>query len=159
KLASVFIIQMFILVNITVIALRESGTRWYRPKYKSPFYPLHHLFGVLSGLTLLIYMDQLTILSLIMVIILSGLIYFFYGKKTNRKGVLGIHGPRADLISENRPFAFTAPLESYEITKDAKVIVPLFGGEISPEVLAEVGVTLANGEPVEVVHITEVPEQ
>src|SRR5690606_12655410 len=67
KLASVFIIQMFILVNITVIALRESRAQWYKPKYRSPLYPGQHLFGIVSGLILLFYMGQLTLFSMLLV--------------------------------------------------------------------------------------------
>ena len=42
---------------------------------------------------------------------------------------------------------------------DAAVVVLLVGNERSPEVLVEVGAALADGKLVEVVHITEVPEQ
>lgn len=164
KLASVFIIQMFILVNITVIALRESRAQWYKPKYRSPLYPGQHLFGIVSGLILLFYMGQLTLFSMLLVGVPSLIIYFFYGRKTNRKGVIGIRGKRKDLVEglqtgKNLKPITLRSLESLELNKKAKVVVPLFGREVSAETLTEVANVLAEGEGVEVAHITEVPEQ
>ncbi len=162
KLASVFIILMFLLVNITVIALRESHSQWYKPRYRSPLYPALHLFGIGSSLVLLLFMGHLTILSLLMVGVPSVLIYFFYGSKTNRLGVMGIRGIRKDLVSDpqvdNKQY-WTTCVDELEISKDAKLVVPLFGHEPSAEVLVEMGIALSDGAGVEVAHITEVPEQ
>lgn len=159
KLASVFIIQMFILVNFTVITLRESGVQWYKPKYRSPMYPFFHIFGISSGLVLLFYMGELTLMSLVMVGIPSFVIYFFFGNKTNRMGVIGIKGKRTDLVAENETKPIIRCLETLDVLNEAKVVVPLFGHESSPEVLTEMAHALSEGNGVEVVHITEVPEQ
>lgn len=157
KLSSVFIIMMFILVNLTVITLRESGTRWYKPRYKSPFYPLNHFVGILSGIILLFYMGELTILSLLLILVPSFLIYFIYGKNTKRKGVMGIHGPRLDIKTDAKEFQTNSLL--FEPDKNATVIVPILGGETSLELLTEIGIILAEDGITEVVHISEIPEQ
>jgi len=53
KLASAFQLIVFSLVNIAVIAFRESNVDWYRPTFRSPFYPWTQLFGVAGALILL----------------------------------------------------------------------------------------------------------
>lgn len=162
KLASVFIILMFLLVNITVIALRESHSQWYKPRYKSPLYPFLHIFGIASSLVLLLFMGHLTLLSLLMVGIPSVIIYTFFGAKTNRLGVMGIRGIRKDLVSDpivdNKKY-WTTCVDQLDLSRDAKLVVPIFGHEPSAEVLVEMGIALSDGAGIEVAHITEVPEQ
>ena len=53
KLASAFKVMMFILVNLSVIILRETSAQWYRPTYHSPLYPYMQIFGIISGIILL----------------------------------------------------------------------------------------------------------
>ncbi|MGB5480033.1 MAG: APC family permease, partial [Eudoraea sp.] len=43
KLASAFMVTMFILVNLCVIVLRETAAQWYNPPYRSPLYPFIQL--------------------------------------------------------------------------------------------------------------------
>ena len=62
KLASVFIIMMFILVNFIVIILRENNVQWYKPGYRSPLYPYQHILSSLVGIFLLYSMGKLTCL-------------------------------------------------------------------------------------------------
>jgi len=45
------------------------------------------------------------------------------------------------------------------ISKDANVVVTLFGKEYSPEMIVEMGLALAGSREMQVVHITELPEQ
>ena len=58
KLASGFKIMIFMLINSTVIVLRwlPDGETWYTPSFKSPMFPAMQLFGVISGLILLLLM-------------------------------------------------------------------------------------------------------
>ena len=44
KLASAFMVMMFIAVNFCVIILRETSAQWYKPTYKSPLYPFLQVF-------------------------------------------------------------------------------------------------------------------
>ena len=44
KLASAFMVMMFIAVNSCVIVLRETSVQWYEPKYKAPLYPVVQVF-------------------------------------------------------------------------------------------------------------------
>lgn len=164
KLASAFMIVIFVLVNVTVILLREARVQWYKPDYKSFLYPYTQLFGIISGLILLISMGNLFFFSTISVSVIGVLFYVFYARKnTNRKGVIGIRGKRRDLTEDeakelnlenikNREFNFSGEV-------DANVVVSLFGKERSPEMLIEMGAALSDGGNLEVTHVTEVPEQ
>jgi APA family basic amino acid/polyamine antiporter len=48
KTASTLMLILFILVNISVIIMRESQIQSYRPKFKSPLYPYVHVLAVLA---------------------------------------------------------------------------------------------------------------
>jgi amino acid transporter len=52
KLASVFKILVFALVNAALIAFRESDLEWYDPEFVAPDYPWLQLGGVLAGAVL-----------------------------------------------------------------------------------------------------------
>ena len=84
--------MMFIAVNLSVIVLRETSAQWYKPKYKSPFYPYIQLFGIISGFVLLFYLGLMPIVSVICIFILGFIIFLIYGNKTNRKGVFSNYG-------------------------------------------------------------------
>ncbi len=161
KLASAFMILIYIFENIAVLVLRETRVAWYKPSYKTPLYPLTQILGILSGSLLLIAMGPLVLKAIAGVGIPGLLIYIFYShKKTTRKGVIGIRGKRKDLVSQNDLELFDhMRMETLDFSKDAKVVVSLFGRERSPEVLVEMGAALAEKEKIEVAHFTEAPEQ
>jgi amino acid transporter/mannitol/fructose-specific phosphotransferase system IIA component (Ntr-type) len=73
KTASTLKILLFILVILSLIIMRESKIKNYRPKFKSPFYPYIHIAGIL-GLTLLIVG-----MGLIPIALASGFIFFGFG--------------------------------------------------------------------------------
>ncbi|MBT7610286.1 MAG: amino acid permease [Bacteriovoracaceae bacterium] len=164
KLASAFMILIFVFVNISVIVLREARVQWYEPSYKSPMYPYIQLFGIISGIALLFTTGKNFLIAFSTTSIVGVLFYTFYARKrTNRKGVIGIRGKRKDLTEEdtkklqlntfkNRDFNIGGELE-------ANVVVSLFGTERSPEMLIEMGAALSDGGNLEVTHVTEVPEQ
>ena len=54
KLASAFKILIFMGVNLAVIVLRESRLAWYKPAYRSPFYPWVPILGIATEAVLLI---------------------------------------------------------------------------------------------------------
>jgi len=70
KLASAFKVMMFITVNACVIVLRETAAQWYRPSYKSPLYPWIQIFGILSGIFLLIVLGVLAVTGALSIMIL-----------------------------------------------------------------------------------------
>ncbi len=190
KLASAFMILAFMFVCATVIILRENAGGWYKPGFRSPFYPWIQLFGFASGIVLLIAMGPTSGIAIGCVVAVGAVSYFGYGKKrTSRRGVVGRMGKRRDLVSgdnaseqvmealdavsesehnpdfraENRENVDTeTSLENrlqHGPAQQAAVVVPLFGSERSPETLVEMGASLAHGRKLEVLLITNVPEQ
>ncbi len=158
KLASSFILIIYLFENVAVIVLRETRVQWYKPEYKSKFYPLTQILGIISSLVLLSEMGQLAVVGMLSISIPGFFIFFFYGRKrTNRRGVIGIRGKRADLVEE-KVFG-PALIETMDLSRDASVVVGLLGKERSPEMLIEMGASLVGDGTLEVAHVTEAPEQ
>lgn len=158
KLASAFMIILYVIVHISVIVLRESRIQWYNPTYKSPLYPLFQILGIISGLILLLAMGQIVLTAIMVISIPGAIFYFSYSRRrTTRKGVVGIRGRRTDLTEEEYDPGET--MESMDLSMEATVVTSLFGHERSPEMLIEMGAALSDGGNLEVTHVTEVPEQ
>ncbi len=158
KLASAFIIMIYLFENLAVIFLRETRVQWYKPQYKSKFYPYTQIIGILSSAGLLYYMGSLAFKGVMAISIPAIVLFVFYSRKrTTRKGVVGIRGKRADLVEEDPQSS--AHLETMDLSRDASVVVALLGKERSPEMLIEMGTSLLDEGPIEVAHLTEAPEQ
>lgn len=83
KLASGFKIMIFIMINCCVIVLRTSSKShsWYNPKWKSPFFPVIQILGILVSIWLIILMGAKAIIGALATIIIGLIIYHAYGKK------------------------------------------------------------------------------
>jgi mannitol/fructose-specific phosphotransferase system IIA component (Ntr-type) len=80
KSASTVLILTYLLTNLCVVVLRESRLLNYRPTFRSPGYPWTQLAGS-GGFILLILEMGLEALLISLVLILSGLVfYWFYGR-------------------------------------------------------------------------------
>ena len=85
KIASSIIIFSYILTNIAVIVIRESKIQNYRPTFKVPFYPWVQIVSILLFSFLLIEVGFAALETIIGIIILSLLIYLFYGRRKYNK--------------------------------------------------------------------------
>ena len=169
KLASAFKVSMFILVNLCVIILRETAVQWYKPSYKSPLYPYMQIFGIISGLILLFYLGMMPLIAILVIALIGITIYYFYGAKSSRTGVLKRYGhiPALYLLGKNKKYTNLKRIKDdsvnkvvdASINKDAGVIVPLLGNETSPSILIELGASLNNKKGLQVLNINEVPDQ
>ena len=164
KFASIFLILIFVVMNVTVVVLRETRVQWYKPGFATPMYPWMPLFGIVTGLILLLALRNYVILALSLVCIPSILIYAFYSrKKVSRKGVLGFRGTRRDLINTRGNHYDQNNDQPYMLTRNrmtqTKVAICLYGKERSPDTLIELGIAVSSKKSLEVVHITEIPEQ
>ena len=160
KLASAFLIFLFVLTNLTVIVLRESQIQWYKPNFKSPLYPFLQIFGILSGLILMGTMGPIALIAILSITIPGVLIFIFYSRKNElKKGVIGIKGKRKDLLANSSPELYQDGFCSFDLKGDAQVVITLFGRERSPETLVQMGLALAEHKHIEVSYILEIPEQ
>ena len=155
KLASAFQIISFAANNLSVLLLRESKPQWYRPAYKSPFFPAIQIFGVLAAIGLLFALGLVALAASIAVVVLGGGLWVFYGRNhVVEQGVLKKFAPRNDLIAE----AAKSDIQSV-LPTEATSFVALLGRATSVETLTQMGAALARGKAVEVVHVTEVANQ
>ncbi|CAI8233524.1 MAG: putative amino acid permease YhdG [Methanobacteriota archaeon] len=83
KLASGFKIMIFIMINCCVIVLRTSSKShsWYNPKWKSPFFPVIQILGIIVSIWLIYLMGSKALIGAIATIIIGLIIYQSYGKK------------------------------------------------------------------------------
>ncbi len=170
KLASAFMVMMFILVNACVIVLRETAAQWYAPPYKSPLYPFVQLFGIFSGIGLLILLGLGPLMAIIAIIAIGFLIYFYFGKNATRTGILRKYGHRpalylfykrkdkGQITYRNNQAGILQNLDG-KLASDAGVVVPLLGNETSPEMLVEIAAAINKRDKIQAVNITEVPNQ
>ncbi|MDT0606297.1 amino acid permease [Croceitalea rosinachiae] len=170
KLASAFMVMMFILVNACVIVLRETSAQWYKPPYRSPLYPFVQLFGIFSGIALLIFLGVGPMMAIVGIFLLGLVIYYLFGKNATRTGILRKYGHRPALYllykkKRNTTISYRSNQEASlqnldgELASDAGVVVPLLGNERSPEMLVEIGAAINRREKIQVVNVTEVPNQ
>lgn len=88
KLASAFQILVFCLINVALIAFRESDIESYQPEYRAPGYPWIQVFGVVAGIVLITQMGVLPLAGAAAIVLGGILWYQFYGRtKTEREGV------------------------------------------------------------------------
>lgn len=76
KVASTFLILLYIFINLSVVIMRESKIQNYQPKFRCPLYPWMQIAGVLSGIFLLFEMGFTTYLITV-IFIMAGLVWYF----------------------------------------------------------------------------------
>ena len=164
KFASVFLILVFVVMNFTVIILRETRVQWYKPGFATPIYPWLPLFGIITGLLLLLALRNYLVVALLLISVPSILTYLFYSRKrVHRKGVMGFRGSRKDLITTRQTtlsdYSSQTSMLRRNRMQQTEVAVCLYGKERSPDTLIELGIAVSSKKALEVVHLTEIPEQ
>lgn len=89
KLASAFQLLIFMLVNFTVIVMRQSRIEYYDPAYRSPLYPWMQIAGIIASVVLISYLGHLAIALTIGVAVLALVWYYYYAhKQVARQGAI-----------------------------------------------------------------------
>ena len=91
KVASTFVILLYIFTNIAVIIMRESKIQNYRPMFRAPLYPWIQIAGVLSGCFLMFEMGKTTYVISISLAVTAFAWYFFYVRPNVKKEFALIH--------------------------------------------------------------------
>ena len=163
KLASAFKVLMFIFNELSVIVLRETNAQWYKPSFKSPFYPYVQLFGIISGVVLLSFLGIMPLISLFGVFVLGFIIFLIYGKQSDRSGVISNYGILSFLFKGS--FANKNTINQKNdffdeiTTADAEIVVPLLGEETSTEMLVEVASSINDKSKINTINLIEIPNQ
>ena len=77
KTASLLKILLFLFVIFSLVIMRESKIRHYRPKFKSPFYPWIQLVGIV-GLVFLIFEMGFIPMILVGAFVLFGFLWYWF---------------------------------------------------------------------------------
>lgn len=89
KLASAFQLIIFMLVNASVIVMRESKIDFYDPSAPSPLYPYMQLFGVAASVFLLSFIGSNALILSLGLALLAFLWFQFYARgKVARHGAI-----------------------------------------------------------------------
>jgi APA family basic amino acid/polyamine antiporter len=89
KTASTLMILLFILVNLSLIVMRESKLQSYRPRFRAPLYPWIQIFGILGYVFLLFEMGYLPLSITGLFVICAFIWYLVYARKrVNRQAAL-----------------------------------------------------------------------
>ena len=80
KLASAFQVIVFSLINLSLIAFREADPAWYKPTFRSPFYPWVQIFGIFASLFLLTQLGWISIVGSSLIIVVGVLWYRYFGR-------------------------------------------------------------------------------
>ena len=91
KSASTVILTSYVLTNISVIVLRESRLTNYKPSFRAPFYPYLQIFCILIFSFFIIDLGMDAVEISLSLIFIAFIIYFFYGKKLERRESAFIH--------------------------------------------------------------------
>ena len=81
KAASTVVLTSYVLANLAIIILRESGLQNYRPTFKAPFYPWIQIVSIFIFIFLIIYMGMATVEISLGLLVAAILLYIFYGMK------------------------------------------------------------------------------
>jgi mannitol/fructose-specific phosphotransferase system IIA component (Ntr-type) len=81
KTASTLMLILFVLVNASVIIMRESQIQSYRPKFRSPFYPYIHVLAIVAYGALIVDMGWVPLSVTTGFVGLSALWYLLYARR------------------------------------------------------------------------------
>ncbi|MBN1619320.1 amino acid permease [candidate division WOR-3 bacterium] len=91
KVASTSIILTYILIQISVIVLRESRIENYKPSFKAPFYPWLQICCIILFILLIIDMGITTILLSLIFVFAALILFLLYGRRKNKNEYALLH--------------------------------------------------------------------
>jgi basic amino acid/polyamine antiporter, APA family len=77
KVASTLVLLMYVLTNLSVISMRESKIRNYRPSFSSPVYPLVQIGGIV-GYSWLIFQMGIISITIVGCFICGGYVWYWF---------------------------------------------------------------------------------
>jgi len=89
--ASTVLILSYILSNISVIVLRESGVQNYRPLFRAPLYPWVQVVGIIGLAYILLEMGEAAFFISAVLIAIGFGTYWFYGRAQARRESALLH--------------------------------------------------------------------
>jgi amino acid transporter/mannitol/fructose-specific phosphotransferase system IIA component (Ntr-type) len=91
KTASTMILLLFILINLSVIVMRESKIQYYQPKFRSPLYPWIQILGIVGYGFLIFKMGIISLLIAVIFIICALGWYWVYARSKIKREYALLH--------------------------------------------------------------------
>ncbi|MFH1421111.1 MAG: amino acid permease [Planctomycetota bacterium] len=121
KVASTLFIVLFMFANLTVMIMRESKILNYRPKFRSPFYPVVQLAGIGGSVFLLVEMGTLPLL-LSGIFLFSGFLWhWFYVRGKSKREFALIH--IIERITDKKLTTYTLEDELMAIIRERESVI------------------------------------
>jgi len=121
KVASTVLILSYVLANVSVIILRESGLQNYRPIFRSPLYPWVQIAGIVGLTFVILEMGEVAFLISAILVVLGFAIYWFYGREKAHKESALLH--LVERITAKELVTGTLEAELKEIIRERDEIV------------------------------------
>jgi len=158
--ASVLHLIVYALMNLALIAFRETDVPGYDPDFTVPLYPITPIVGATASLGLIYFIQwEAQVLSLVFVLGSVGWYFLYARKHTSVEGEAGRY--IREHPEEMPDFAVSAAeATSPEVSEDYTVLVPVSNPQTESGLIA-IGSALANHNNgvVHAVHIVSVPDQ
>jgi len=91
KTASTLQLILFILVNVSVVMMREGRIQSYRPKFRSPLYPYAHIFAIVTYSVLIVDMGKVPLLISASFVSFSAAWYWLYVRSRATRASAAMH--------------------------------------------------------------------
>ncbi len=91
KAASVVVLSANILAHISVLILRYSNIQNYKPSFRSPFFPVVQIIGIILFILLIIDLGYAAIEYSLLFVVAGLLIYLFYGQRHGGREYAFLH--------------------------------------------------------------------
>ncbi len=88
EVASFLHLIMYGLICVALIALRRDEPEWYDPAFRVPLYPVVPILGAISSFGLILFMDLLSQLVGLAVMLGTAVWYLYYARDVRLKGAL-----------------------------------------------------------------------
>jgi len=120
EVASTILITLFVLINLSVIVMRESKIQNYRPQFRCPLYPWVQILGIAAGIFLLIEMGYEPLLIAAGFVVAALLWYLAYARRRVRQEYALIH--LVERVTDRRLTSYTLEEELREIVRERDAV-------------------------------------
>ncbi|MGA1793905.1 MAG: APC family permease [Thermoplasmatota archaeon] len=118
KTASTLKLVLFTLACVSLIFMRQSNIKHYRPKFRSPFYPYIQIFGVFCYTFLIIQMGFLPILVAVSFVVISIVWYVVFARRKVKREYAFLYVAENVLGEKERDHLLDEELRTILIERD-----------------------------------------
>ncbi len=158
KLGSTFNILIFTLINASVLILRKADPEWYRPRFRSPLYPLVQIVGIIGSVIFIPFMGLAPSIGALAFIIFGISWYYLYGRGEAQPE----YGLRTAVTNLREKAASQLALKTYPAPSRPswKLLVPIWSTQVPSQLLLLSGyVARYYNERAQLVYCAELPPQ